>query len=127
MSGATVDAVTLEQISRDWSHRRQSWTLASVFTFSSFSSRGSVLVEIEADAYDFQSHAKLSVWSDANGWMFHTSIPTEQWYRRTPSYTKKQDKWTDDEFTVFTDVEQQLLDRFTSTFFSGREVLLEVP
>lgn len=131
--GIKIDAdpeadVVLECVSADWSNRGQSWTFTSVHTYACGAERGSVRVEIRANAYEDQSHAKLSVWSAQDGWLFHTSVPTEQWYSRAPSYVQKQSltegglAWKDDHYAVYTDVERELLERFAKTIFPGRDV-----
>lgn len=124
MSTMTEELLVLEKISSDWNNTGHSWVYTSVHTFADHqfgkkAERGSVRVEIRADAYDFQSYAKISVWSATEGWLFHTSIPPAQWYERAPSYTRKKERWEDSHSEVFFDLESELLGRFAATFFPG--------
>ncbi len=104
------------QISSDLTHRSQSWEYASIWTVDDAQMR----VHVRANAYEDQSHATLHMWSDQAGWVFYTSLPTEDWYADAPSYTRKRDRITSDDLDCFSDVEITLLNRFaTATFGAG--------
>ena len=101
---------TFTQVSSDLTNRHQSWVYTSVWTHDD----AQIRIEVRANAYEDQSHANLSVWSETSGWMFYTSLPTEDWYADAPSYTRKRDKLTGDNLDLFSDVEITLINRYAT-------------
>jgi hypothetical protein len=78
-------AATFITVSEDIYNRGQSWNYAGVYCNNS----GQYRVEIRANAYEEQSHATVSVWG-VGGWLFHTLLPTDEWYADAPSYTQRE-------------------------------------
>ena len=92
----------LLNVSEEYTHRSQSWIFNGVYR-----KEGQLFeVEIWKNAYEGQSHAKVSIWG-VGGWNHFISLPTEEWYSDLPSYTK-----------------QTLEHRDISAFQEGRDRLL---
>jgi hypothetical protein len=84
-------------------------------------------VEIRCGAYEDQSHARLSEFSESRGWLYFTSIPTDQWYADAPSYTTKlRAKLIVKNLLMFSRVEETLLQTFVrATYGPTRDYVLE--
>lgn len=109
------------QISSDYSNLHQSWTYSAVWRNAAVLCR----VEIRANAYEEQSHATISTWSTTNGWVFHTSLPTSEWYPFAPSYVLKREAWEgrpDVDAGIFHAIEFVLLDRLATALFGHERV-----
>jgi hypothetical protein len=119
--------VTFIEVSSDWSRHNQSWTKTCVFKtiHNPGKQSASVRTEIRDNAYERQSHAKISAWSDSQGWVMHTDIPADDWYHRAPSYTRDQIKWSDAEWQVFDDLEEDLLRRFAAGVLLTEDIAIE--
>jgi hypothetical protein len=94
-------------VSEDFSNRGQSWTFNGIYR----AGQGSAIlrVEIRDNAYKEQSYAKIESWG-SESWRFFTSLPVEEWYELTPSYTQKSLRPGDREQFLF--LAGELLERY---------------
>jgi hypothetical protein len=102
-------------ISEDLYNRNQSWYFVGVYRSSSV-----VRVEVRANAHEDQSHAKIEVWG-RDGWNFHASIPTQDWYSDAPSYARKRE---DFELDVFHWLRDELILGYVRALWGAYDVEL---
>lgn len=116
MSEEGVDMSVFITVSEDYTNRNQSWEYNGLFRNHS----GEYRVHVRANAHEDQSHATISQWG-LGGWLFYTSLPTEDWYADRPSYTKPQ--LTDDQVVYFQEIRDELLRRFAHARFNNQEAV----
>jgi hypothetical protein len=111
MSSATDQrGASWEEVSEDVYNRSDSWYYVGVYRTTGALAR----VEIRANAYERQSHAMVSVWT-GEGWTFHTSIPTGEWYASAPSYTRREL----DDVALFITLRDRLLRRLADALWNA--------
>lgn len=107
----------LRTVSEDFFNRSQSWNFVGVYRMNT----GSVRVDIRANAYEGQSHARLEVWTQ-HGWTFHSEVPTREWYKDAPTYVKgeldERDRY------LFESVRNDLLGRWADTAYGTTDFTL---
>lgn len=107
--------IKVTTVSEDFFNQHQSWNHVSVMRVAN----KPVRVEIRANAYEAQSHATISVWS-ADGWKFHTDLPTDQWYDWAPKYVKT--SLSDDDRDHFRNVRHVLVSRYTDAMLNDGDI-----
>jgi hypothetical protein len=118
------------QIDNSLENTSQSWVFTSLWRVPVVSGEQlwlpkQIRIEVRANAYEDQSRATLSEWSD--GWKFFTGIPTDEWYAEAPSYTTRDKaKLQVKHLNMFTYLEQRLIQTFMrATYGPTRDYDLE--
>jgi hypothetical protein len=106
---------TVQLVSEEYTNRGQSWCFQGIYRNHS----GMFEVNVRKNAYRGQSHADISIWG-VNGWHRFTSLPVEQWYHATPSYTSH--ALTDEDRGAFLEIRNILLSKLALGMWSDDKV-----